>query len=328
MRLNRLTGLERENLLKEIEELNIQIEDHKLVINDASVRNERLIQILKDMEEEFGDERRTEISEVDLSRIDDEDLIPEEEVVITISNKGYIKRMPLTEFRVQNRGGTGSRGATTNEDDFISDILVASTHTDLLFFTSFGKVFKIRAHKIPQLGKTAKGLPIVNLIQIEEGEQIKGVLPINEYEDSDIVFVTKNGLIKRTSALEFKRVNRNGKKAIILKDGDELFGTKVISGENTLIIIGNSNGKAIKFRAQDVRRSGRNSAGVRGIDLDGGVVVDFGVSTNGDKVFALSEKGFGKLTKLSEYRLTNRGGKGVITMNTSSAGELVALGMV
>ena len=328
MRLNRLTGLERENLIKEISELNIQIDDHKLVLSSSDVQYERLRDLLEDMKEEFGDDRRTIISKVDLSRIDDEDLIPEEEVVITISNNGYIKRMPLDEFRVQNRGGTGSRGASTNDDDFIGDILVASTHTDLLFFTSFGKVFKIRAHKIPQLGKTAKGLPIINLIQIEEGEQVKGVLPINDYESTDIVFVTVNGLIKKTAASEFKRVNRNGKKAIILKDGDELYGTRVVDDEQATIVIGNSNGKAIKFKLMDVRRSGRSSSGVKAIELDGGRVVDIGISTNGDRVFALSEKGFGKLTPLSEYRLTHRGGKGVITMNTKSAGKLVALGVV
>lgn len=326
MRLNRLTGLERNNLEDEITKLTDQIEDHNLVINSKEEQVNRIISMFNEMRDSFGDARRTEVSEVSLTNIEDEDLIPEEEVVITMSKNGYIKRLPIDEYRVQNRGGQGSRGAATNEDDYISDIIITSTHADLLFFTSNGKVFRIRAHQIPQLGKTAKGLPIVNLIQIDKDEDVKALISMEDYGFMDLVFVTENGIVKKTNAHEFERINRNGKIAITLKDEDHLLGvTPIPANKETELILGNSNGKAIRFHSTDVRAMGRTAAGVKGISLDEGKVVDFASSAKGNYILSISVNGFGKLTEIDDYRITNRGGKGVITINTEKAGELIGL---
>ncbi len=328
MRLNRLTGLERNNLLDEINKLSEQIEDHNLVINSKEEQVNRIVTMFNEIKDAFGDSRKTTISETTLTAIDDEDLIPEEEVVVTLSKKGYIKRLPIDEYRVQNRGGTGSRGAQTNDDDYISDIIITSTHIDLLFFTSLGKVYSIRAHQIPQLGKTAKGLPIINLIQIdkEQNEEVKAVISMEDYSDMDLVFVTEKGLVKKTSAHDYERINKNGKIAIILRDEDHLLGvTPIPVNQETELILGNSNGKAIRFHSSDVRSSGRASSGVKGITIDDGEVVDFASSAKGNLILSISEKGFGKLTELDEYRITNRGGKGVITINKEKAGNLVGL---
>ncbi len=326
MKLNRLTGLERNNLLDEINKLQEQITDHNLVINSKEVQIERIINMYNDIKESFGDERRTEISEVSLISIDDEDLIPEEEVVITMSKKGYIKRLPVDEYRVQNRGGQGSRGASTTDGDYIKEIIVTSTHTDLLFFTSGGKVFRIRAHQIPQLGKTAKGLPIINLIQIDKEEEVRSIISMDDYKEMELVFITEKGLVKKVKAELFERINRNGKIAITLREGDRLIGvTPVPSDKETEIIIGNSNGKAIRFHASDVRSMGRTASGVKGINVDDGRVVDFASSARGHLILSISVNGFGKLTEVNDYRITNRGGKGVITINKDKAGELIGL---
>ncbi len=328
MRLNRLTGLERNNLLDEINKLNEQITDHNLVINSDQIQKERIITMFNQIKDEFGDERRTEISDDMLTDIEDEDLIPEEEVVITMSKKGYIKRLPIDEYRVQNRGGTGSRGASTSEDDYIKDIIVSSTHTDLLFFSSLGKVFRIRAHQIPHLSKTAKGFPVVNLIQIDKNknEEIKAIISMEDYSEMDLVFITEKGLVKKTNANEFERINKNGKISISLKDDDHLIGvTPVPKNKKTELILGNSNGKAIRFHTTDIRCMGRTASGVKGMNVDGGRVVDFASSTKGNLILSISVNGFGKLTDLNDYRITNRSGKGVITINKDKAGELIGL---
>ncbi len=326
MRLNRLTGLERNNLLEEINKLQESIDDYMLVINSKEEQVNRVVQMFNDIKDSFGDDRRTEISSVSLTSIDDEDLIPEEEVVVTMSKKGYIKRLPIDEYRVQNRGGQGSRGASTTDGDYINDIIITSTHTDLLFFTSLGKVFRIRAHQIPQLGKTAKGLPIINLIQIDKDEEVRAIISMEDYGDMDLVFITENGIVKKTNAHEFERINRNGKIAISLRDNDHLIGvTPVPTNEETELILGNSNGKAIRFHSSDVRAMGRTASGVKGITVDDGKVVDFASSARGHLILSISVNGFGKLTDLDDYRITNRGGKGVITINTDKAGDLIGL---
>jgi DNA gyrase subunit A len=244
-----------------------------------------------------------------------------------MSKKGYIKRLPIDEYRVQNRGGTGSRGASTTEGDYIQDIVVTNTHTDLLFFTSLGRVFRIRAHQIPQLGKNAKGLPIINLIQITKDlEHVKSIISLDDYGDNDLLFITEKGVVKKTAAAEFERINRNGKRAITLKDDDHLLGvTPIPSTIETEVILGNSNGKAIRFSSNDIRAMGRNAAGVRGITIDDGEVVDYASSARGHLILSISENGFGKLTELEDYRITKRGGKGVITINTDKAGKLIGL---
>ncbi len=326
MKLNRLTGLERNNLLDEIKKLEEQIKDHKLVIGSPEEQINRVSKLMDEIIEQYGDERRTVISEVSIGNIEDEDLIPEEDVVITMSKKGYIKRIPISEYRVQNRGGKGSRGATTTDGDYISDIIITNTHTDLLFFTSLGKVFRIRAHKIPHLGKNAKGFPMINLIQIEKDEEIKSIITMDSYTHSNLFFVTQKGIVKKSSAEEFKRINRNGKKAIALKDNDHLIGvTAIPCNEETEVILGNSNGKAIRFKDTDVRIMGRTACGVKGINVDDGMVVDYASSSEGHLVLSISENGYGKLTELGDYRITKRGGKGVISINISKAGKLLIL---
>lgn len=330
MKLSRLTGLERNNLYEEIEKLDVLIKDFNLVINNEEEQINRILTMFTNIKETYGDARRTEISEISITNIDDEDLIPRQDVVVTISKKGYIKRLPIEEYRVQNRGGTGSRGAGTSDGDYINDIIITNTHTDLLFFTSLGKVFRIRGHQIPQLGKTAKGLPIVNLIQIKQGkEEIKSIISMDSYENIELLFVTKKGLVKKTYASVFKRINKNGKKAITLREKDQLIGVIPIpSDKESEILIGNSNGKAIRFKSEAVRSMGRTASGVKGITIDKGEVVDFASSANGNLILSVSENGFGKLTDITDYRLTSRGGKGVITINTSKAGKLVALSSV
>lgn len=327
MKLNRLTGLEINNLLEEISKLNEAIIDHNLVINSKEEQIERIIKMFNELKEAFGDERRTEISDMVNSNIHDEDLIPYEDLVITMSKKGYIKRLPVDEYRVQNRGGTGSRGASISDGDYINDIIITNTHTDLLFFTSLGKVFRIRAHQIPQLGKNAKGLPIVNLIQIEKNkEEVRSIISMNDYKEKDLFFVTMKGIVKKTNAEEFSRINRNGKRAITLKEDDKLIAvTSISSVVNSEIILGNLNGKAIRFSSNDVRTMGRTASGVKGISVGDGYVVDYASSTRGNLILSISENGFGKLTDLSNYRITKRGGKGVITINTLKAGLLVGL---
>lgn len=326
MKLSRLTGLERGNLLEEIKKLVEQIKDHKLVIDSKEEQVVRIINLINEIIEQYGDERRTEISDVSFENIGDEDLIPEEDVVITMSKKGYIKRLPIDEYRVQHRGGKGSRGATTSNGDYISDIIITNTHTDLLFFTSLGRVFRIRAHKIPHLGKNAKGLPMINLIQINKDEDIKSLITMENYKQMNLLFVTQNGIVKKTPAIEFERINRNGKRAITLKDNDHLLGVTPIPCDSpSEVILGNSNGKAIRFKDTDVRTMGRTAAGVKGINVDDGEVVDYASSERGHLILSISENGYGKLTELVDYRITKRGGKGVISINTSKAGKLLIL---
>ena len=327
MKLNRLTGLERTNLLEEINKLNEQIKEHLLILNSRDEQVKKIIEMFNELKESYGDERRTKISEQSIYNINDEDLIPSEEVVVTMSKQGYIKRLPIDEYRVQRRGGKGSRGATAKDGDYINDIIITNTHTDLLFFTSLGKVFKIRAHQIPQLGKMAKGLPIVNLIQIEKNiEEIKSIISMPTYNDIDLLFITENGKIKKTHSHKYERISRKGKRAITLDEGNHLLGvTPIPSIKESEILLGNSNGKAIRFNSTAVRETGRSASGVKGMLVGDGQVVDYASSTRGNLILSISEKGFGKLTNIDSYRITNRGGKGVITINIEKAGKLVGL---
>ncbi len=327
MKLSRLTGLERKNLQEEIEKLMAQISEYNRILSSRHNQIEEIITELISIRDEFGDARKTELSGQDLINIHEEDLIPMQDVVITMSKNGYVKRIPIEEYRVQSRGGVGAKGVTVNEDDYVADLIVANTHTDLLFFTAIGRVFKLRGHNIPEGSKTSKGLPIINLIQIEKGERIKAMLAINDYTNKDFLFFTENGLIKRTSASEYARVNRNGKAAITLRDDDHLLGVTTIDSTNPDldVLIGNTTGKTVRFKIGDVRPTGRTSSGVYGLDVDTGKAIDFATVEQGSKVLALSARGYGKLTDLEEYRITKRGGKGVNTINTDKAGKLVAL---
>lgn len=326
MKIQRLTGLERNNLQTEVDKLSFDITKYKELLDSREIQIENINEMFDEVIAQYGDERKTELSEETLGEIEDEDLIPREDVIITLTNSGYVKRIPIEEYRVQNRGGTGSKGASTNEDDYVQDLLITNTHTDLMFFSDKGKVYRIRAHQIPQLGKQAKGLPAINLIQIEKNEKIKSLISISTYNNSELFFVTKNGIVKKTDAIQFERVNKNGKIAINLKDQDELLGVfQIPKISDTEIMLANSNGKAIKFLASDVRSMGRTASGVRGMNIDQGHIVDYASSVSGNLIFSISENGFGKITSIEDYRLTKRGAKGVKTINTSLAGSLVGL---
>lgn len=327
MRLQRLTGLEQANIVDEIKILSKQIENNNLILNDKEVRTEQIIKMIKEIINKYGDKRLTEISTNTLHLINDEDLIPMEDIAITLTKNGYIKRIPIKQYRAQNRGGQGSRGVTTNDGDYVTDIIIANTHTDIMFFSSLGKVYRLRAHSIPQLGKIAKGLPIINLIDVNKNEKINTAISISNYDDTNLFFVTKNGIIKKTSASDFQRVNKNGKIAISLRPDDQLLKVSAIpNNEEVEIVLGNKNGKAIRFKTSQLRTLGRTASGFRGMNVGvDGEIVDYGVSINGANILSVSENGFGKITPTNQYRLQTRGGKGVKTINTLKAGKLIGL---
>ena len=325
MRLARLVGLERDSICNEIEGLKETIER----LRDILSSHEKVLQVVVDELEEvkgkYADERRTEISN-SAATIDDEDLIPEEEIIITLTKSGYIKRQDTDTFRAQRRGGKGITGMKTHEDDMVEKIVYARTHTDLLFFTNLGKVYRIRGHQVPLYARTGKGLPVVNLLSMEEGEKVLSIITIDEYDDDHyLFFATKQGVVKRTSIKEFELIRQNGKKAITMRDDDELLDVKLTNGD-ALISISSSNGKMVKFKEEDVRVMGRSATGVKGIELvDGSVAVGLSTSLEGDKILVISQKGYGKLSPLDDYRLTSRGSKGVITLNmTDKTGTIVS----
>ncbi|CRX37133.1 / gyrA / DNA gyrase subunit A /:649891 Reverse [Candidatus Hepatoplasma crinochetorum] len=329
MRLQRLTGLEIQNLNQEYQKINLEIKDLKDIISSDKRQKKELIDLFNDIKEKYGDKRLTEISLENYTNITNESLIENKDIIITLSNKGYIKRLEIDEYNVQKRGGIGSRGAKTSDHDFISTIIFANTHLDLLFFTSFGKVYRLKGYEIRKYSKNAKGIPIVNIIKNiddQHGEKVEDMVAINDYHKYDFIFFTKNGLIKKTSADEFARINISGKKALKLVENDRLIGvTKIPKDQDIDIIIGNQAGKAVRFKSSQVRNMGRVAQGVKGINSSGGYVCGFATSNNGNLVLSISERGFSKLSDLDEYRLTRRGGKGVKTLNIEKAGRLVGL---
>lgn len=325
MRLRRLTGLERDKIENEYQELLKTIADLK----DILANHSRVIQIIKDelteVKNRFGDPRRTEISEADYS-MEDEDLIPVEDVVITMTTNGYIKRMPIDTYRTQNRGGRGVKGMSVNEDDIVELLTTMSTHDYLMLFTNLGKVYRMKGYKIPSAGRTAKGLPVVNLLNLDKEEKVRALVPVNPESESEyLLFVTQNGLVKRTPMSEFDFIRQNGKIAITLRDDDELMGVKETTGDDEIIIAG-SNGKAVRFHEDGIRAMGRTASGVKGFNVDGSVVVGVATSRDGTHLLAVSENGYGKRTAIEEYRLTTRGAKGVKTINiTQKTGDLVSV---
>ena len=325
MRLRRLTGLERDKIENEYQELLKTIADLK----DILANHDRVLKIIEDelteVKNRFGDERRTEISEADFT-MEDEDLIPEEDVVITMTTNGYIKRLPVDTYRTQNRGGRGVKGMAVNEDDVVDMLITMSTHDYLLMFTNIGKVYRIKGYQIPNASRTAKGLPVVNLLNLDKEEKVCTLVPVKrESESAYLFFVTKNGLIKRTPMEEFDSIRQNGKIAISLRDGDELVGVKETTGDDEIIIAG-SNGKAVRFNENDTRPMGRTASGVKGFNTDGSIVVGVATNRDGTHLLAVSENGYGKRTPISEYRLTTRGAKGVKTINvTEKTGNLVSV---
>lgn len=325
MRLRRLTGLERDKIENEYQELLKTIADLK----DILANHDRVLKIIEDelteVKNRFGDERRTEISEADFT-MEDEDLIPEEDVVITMTTNGYIKRLPVDTYRTQNRGGRGVKGMAVNEDDIVEMLTTMSTHDYLMLFTNLGKVYRIKGYKVPGSSRTSKGLPVVNLLNIDKEEKVKALVPVKrESESAYLLFVTKNGLVKRTPMSEFDSIRQNGKIAITLKEDDELMGVKETTGDDEIIIAG-SNGKAVRFHEDGIRPMGRTASGVKGFNVDGSEVVGLATSRDGTHLLAVSQNGYGKRTPIEEYRLTTRGAKGVKTINiTEKTGDLVSV---
>lgn len=330
MRLVRLTGLEREKIEAEYKKLMEAIADYK----DILAHRERIQQIiydeLKEIQRRFGDARRTELQVGDITNLEDEDLIEQQDIVVTLTHNGYIKRLPVDEFKSQNRGGRGVKGMGVHSDDFIEHLISSSTHDMLLFFTNSGKVFSMKGYEIPEYGRSAQGIPIINLLGIDAKEKINAVINVSntaeEDADRDLFFVTKQGIVKRTAVEEFKNIRSNGLKAINLHDGDELIAVEIIDHDQNMII-GTHEGYAVSFSASAVRSMGRAAAGVRGVRLrEGDFVIGAGQLNPDSRVLVISEKGFGKQTPAAEYPIKGRGGKGIKTVNvTEKNGPLAGL---
>lgn len=325
MQMKRLTGLERDKIENEYAALQVTIADLK----DILANHSRVVQIIKDelseIREKFGDDRRSEISDAD-GGMEDEDLIPVEDVVITMTTNGYIKRIPSDTYRTQNRGGRGVKGMSVNEDDVVDMLITMSTHDYLMLFTNKGKVYRMKAYRIPNATRTSKGLPVVNLLQLDKDEKVQALVPVDhERQSKYLVFATKNGIVKRTSVEEFNLIRTNGKIAISLRENDELIAVKETRGDDEIIIAG-SNGKAVRFHEDQIRSMGRSASGVKGFNTDGGIVVGMTTSREGSHLLCVSENGYGKRTPIEDYRKTSRGTKGVRSMHlTDKTGSLVAV---
>ncbi len=329
MRLQRLTGLEREKIEEEYAELLKKIAEYKAILADEQLVLNIISEELNEIKEKFGDERRSEIT-IGEESIEDEDLIPQSEVVITISHTGYIKRLPVTTYRSQRRGGKGVIGMDTKDNDFVEHLFVTNTHHYLMFFTNKGKVYRLKAYEIPDLSRTARGTPIINLIQIEQGETVNAVIPVESFEsDKYLFFATKNGLVKKTPLEDYSNIRKGGLIAITLREDDDLIGVRLTDG-NQSIIMGTKQGMSIHFPEQDVRPMGRGATGVKGIHLDDhDVVIDMDVVQEDNSVLIVTSKGYGKRTPVEEYRMQSRGGKGIKTLNvTSKNGPVVGLKVV
>ncbi|GMG77045.1 MULTISPECIES: DNA gyrase subunit A [Bacillus] len=327
MRLQRLTGLEREKIEEEYKGLVDLIAELKSILAD----NEKVLEIIREelteIKERFNDTRRTEIVTAGIETIEDEDLIPVENIVITLTHNGYIKRLPASTYRSQKRGGKGVQGMGTNEDDFVEQLISTSTHDTILFFSNKGKVYRAKGYEIPEFGRTAKGIPIINLLEVEKGEWINAIIPVSEFdEDSYLFFTTRHGVSKRTSLSQFANIRNNGLIALSLRDEDELMAVRLTNGEKQ-IIIGTKKGMLIRFDETDVREMGRTAAGVKGITLsEDDIVVGMEILEPDANVLIVTEKGYGKLTPEKEYRVQSRGGKGLKTCKiTDNNGPLVAV---
>ena len=331
MRLRRLTGLERGKVEAELADLELKIADYK----DILAKPERVDGIIKDemleIKRKFADERRTHIDMTAISSIEDEALIPVENILVTLTNKGYVKRVNVNEYRTQNRGGVGIKGMSTSEEDFATKMINMQTHDYILFFSNRGKVYRMKGYEVPEYARTGKGLPIINLLPIEKEEQITSIISVKpkDEEAKYLAFITKKGTVKRTKLEEFDNLRSSGKIAITLREDDELISVRKTTGEKE-IIIGSSDGRMVRFNESEVRVMGRTAAGVRGIVLsDDQNVVGGDVINIGQQVMVVTEKGCGKKTPIEEYRLTKRGSKGVKALKvTDKNGPLVAFSTV
>ncbi|MBQ7137232.1 MAG: DNA gyrase subunit A [Bacilli bacterium] len=327
LKLRRLTGLEREKIEAELKQLLEEIEELKSIL----ASEQKVLDIIKkeliEVKNRYSDDRRTEIDMTAIDYIEDESLIPVEDSIITLTSKGYIKRLPVDTYKIQNRGGVGIRGMGTNEEDFPEKLISMKTHDYILFFSNFGKVYRMKGYEIPKFNRQSKGLPIVNLLPIEKEEKITSTIVVKQEDEEAkyLAFITKNGLIKRTALTEFDSIRNNGKKAIVFKDDDELISVRKTTGNNE-IIIGSSDGRLVRFDEKEVRVMGRSSSGVKGITCEHSHVVGAEVVEENCQVLVVTENGYGKRTSIDEYRLTHRGSKGVKTLNiTDKNGSIVAL---
>ena len=327
MRLKRLTGLEKSKIEEEIAELEKLVRE----LEEILASEEKILEVIKnemlEIKDKYADERRTHIDMTAIDYIEDESLIPVENVVITLTNKGYIKRLPADTYKTQNRGGVGIKGMTTNEEDFVEQLVSMKTHDYILFFSNKGRVYRMKGYEVPEYSRQSKGLPIINLLELDKDENISSIVSVNS--DSDeykyLLFVTRNGLVKRTELTEFDNIRKSGKIAIVLKDNDELISVRKTTGNNE-VAIGASNGKMVRFVEDEIRSMGRTASGVKGMDLDGSLVVGAEVVTPGQLILIVTESGYGKKTSIDEYRLTHRGSKGVKALNvTDKNGMMVAL---
>ena len=330
LKLRRLTGLERNKIESELADLMKLIEELKSILAD----NNKVLEIIKnellEIKNKYGDERRTSIDMTAIDFIEDESLIPVEDIIVTLTHNGYVKRLKSDTYRTQNRGGVGIKGMSTNEEDFAEHMISMKTHDFLLFFSNKGRVYRMKGYEIPEFSRQSKGLPIINLLQLEKNEKITSLVSYSPEEDNTkyLVFVTKSGLVKRTDVREFENIRKSGKIAITLKEEDELICVRGTSGENE-IIIGASNGKMVRFVETEIRSMGRTASGVKGMDLDGSNVVGAEVVKPNEMILIVTENGYGKKTLIDEYRLTHRGSKGVKALNvTEKNGMMVALSTI
>ena len=326
LKLRRLTGLERDKIENELADLIEQIKELKEILASEQKVLDIIKKELLEIKAKYADERRTSIDMTAIDYIEDESLIPQEDIIVTISDKGYIKRCASSTFKSQHRGGVGIKGMTTNEEDYVKYLVNASTHDYILFFTDKGKVYRIKGYEIPEYSRQAKGLPIINLLQIEKGEKINSIISIsNEHDSEYLMFATKNGLVKKTPVEEYSNIRTSGKIAISLKDDDELIDVKVSDGNNK-VILGSTSGRMVVFNENEIRPMGRTASGVKGINLDGGYsCTGMEVGKDDDNLLIVTKLGYGKKTLISEYRMTKRGSKGVKALNvTDKNGEMIA----
>ena len=329
LKLRRLTGLEREKIELELSDLLKEIEELKSIL----ASEQKVLDIIKkeliEIKNKFGDERRTHIDMTAIDYIEDESLIPEEEVMITLTNKGYIKRLSVDTYKTQNKGGVGVKCMSTNEEDFVERMLVLTTHDYLMFFTNKGKVYRMKGYEIPEFSRHAKGLPIINLLPLDKDEKVSSMFTIKRDDDSKyLIFATKAGLVKRCNISEFENIRSSGKIAISLKDDDELISVSKSDG-NKYIALVSSNGRMVKFIENEVRIMGRSASGVKGIELEDAYCIDAGIATDDKEVLVVTDNGYGKRTVMNEYRTTHRGSKGVKALNsTDKTGNIVAFKLV
>ncbi|MFC7440177.1 DNA gyrase subunit A [Laceyella putida] len=324
MRLHRLTGLEREKIETEYQELQKLIAELRAILADENKIRGVLREEIIEIKETYGDERRTMIK-VDEDNIEEEDLIPEDEVSIMMTHRGYIKRMPLSTYRAQRRGGKGITGMGTRDDDFVQHMFVTHSHNHLLFFSNKGKVYRLKAYEIPELGRTAKGTAIINLIQIDQDERIQAIIPVKEFAANQyLFFCTAEGVVKKTALSEFENIRRNGLFAINLREGDELVGVRLTDGEQE-VIMGTKGGMSIRFPEMEVREMGRSATGVKGITLaEDDRVIDMDIVIPDKNVMIVTRNGYGKRTPIEEYRVQSRGGKGIKTLSlTEKKGDVI-----